>query len=107
MDGPTILPTDQPTDKYYRGAMHVPKKEVGYLEKNSRKASKRKTRTGDRYQERSNFDVTSFRHQLISSSFSFSRNNCDVTSFPCNFIVGTDQQNNGPTDGRTNQHSQV
>jgi hypothetical protein len=27
-----------------------------------------KTRTGNRYQARSNFDVTSFRHQLISSS---------------------------------------
>jgi hypothetical protein len=56
------------------------------------------TRTGNRYQAQSNFDVTSFRHQLISSSFSSSRSNRDVTSFPQNFIVGT----NGRTDGRTN-----
>jgi len=58
---------------------------------------------GNRYQAQSNFDITSFRHQLISSSFSSSRSNCDVTSFPRkqisqNFIMGTDR----PTDQRTN-----
>jgi hypothetical protein len=56
-----------------------------------------KTRMGNRYQARS---------EVISSSFSSSQSNCDVTSFPRkqflqNFIVGTDQ----PTNRPTNQHS--
>jgi hypothetical protein len=62
------------------------------------------TRKGNRYQVRNNFDVTSFRHQLISSSFSSSRSNCDVISFGSD--MGTngpmDQQTNKPTDQRTN-----
>jgi hypothetical protein len=64
------------------------------------------TRTGNRYQAQSNFDVSSFRHQLISSSFFSSRSNRDVTSFPRkqishNFIVGTYGRTNEPTDGPT------
>jgi hypothetical protein len=55
------------------------------------------TRTGNRYQARSNFDVTSFRHHLISSSFSSSRSNCDIISFR------SDMGTNGWTNGRTNQ----
>jgi hypothetical protein len=47
-----------------------------------------KTRTGNRYQAQSNFDVTSFRHHLISSSFSSPRSNRDVTSFRSD--MGTD-----------------
>jgi hypothetical protein len=60
------------------------------------------TRTG-RYQGRS---------EAISSSFSFSRSNRDVTSFPRkqflqNFIVGTNQPTNGPTDGPTDQRTNI
>jgi hypothetical protein len=71
--------------------------------KNKKEEETNKTRTGNRYQARSNIDVTSFRHQLISSSFSSSRSDRDVTSFPReqisqNFIVGTDQRNNGRTN---------
>jgi hypothetical protein len=58
-----------------------------------------KTRTGNRYQAQSNFDVTSFRHQLISSSFSSSRSNRDVISFRSD--IGTNQRTNGPTNGPT------
>jgi hypothetical protein len=58
------------------------------------------TRTGNRYQARSNFDVTSFRHQLISSSFSSSRSNRDVTSFQSD--MGTNQRTDQRTNGRTN-----
>jgi hypothetical protein len=60
------------------------------------------TRTSNGYQAQSNFDVTSFRHQLISSSFSSSRSNCNITSFPRNFIVGTDGTTNQPTNRPTN-----
>jgi hypothetical protein len=64
----------------------------------------KKTRMGNRYQVRSNFDVTSFRHQLISSSFSSSRSNHDATSFRSD--MGTNQRTNQrtgqPTDQPTN-----
>ena len=53
-----------------------------------------KTRTGNRYQVQSNFDVTSFLHHPMSSSFSSLQN----------FIVGTDGPTNGRTDGTT-KHS--
>jgi hypothetical protein len=57
------------------------------------------TRTGNRYQARS---------EAISSSFSSSRSNRDVTSFPRNFIVGpTNGRTNGRTDGPMDQHSLV
>jgi hypothetical protein len=61
------------------------------------------TRTGNRYQARSNFDVTSFQHQLISSSFSSSRSNRDVTSFRSDMETNgqTDQPTDGPMDGPT------
>jgi hypothetical protein len=62
-----------------------------------------KTRTGNRYQARSNFDVTSFRHQLISSSFSFSRSKSRRNQFSKWYgDQPTDQRTNGPTDKRTN-----
>jgi hypothetical protein len=69
-----------------------------------------KTRTGNCHQAQSNFYVTSFRHQLISTSIFSSRSNRDVTSFRSDMGTNqrTDQQTNGwtnrdqPTDGRTN-----
>jgi hypothetical protein len=72
----------------------------------SRGQQSKQTRTGNRYQARSNFDITSFRYQLISSSFSSSRSNRDVTSFPRkqisqNFIVGTYGRTDRPTDRPT------
>jgi hypothetical protein len=59
-----------------------------------------KTRTGNRYQARSNFDVTSFWHP---SSFSSSRSNRNVTSFRSD--MGTDQRTDKPTDGPTDQRT--
>jgi hypothetical protein len=70
--------------------------------KNHKKQNKQ-TRTGNRYQERRNFDITSFRHQLISSSFSSSRSNRNITSFRSD--MGTDGPTEGPTNQRTDQHS--
>jgi hypothetical protein len=54
----------------------------------------RKQGTGNRYQARSNFDVTSFQHHPMSSSFSLQ-----------NFIVGTNQPTNRRTDQPTDQQS--
>jgi hypothetical protein len=57
------------------------------------------TRTGNRYQAWSNFDITSFRHQPISSSFSSSQSNCDVISFRSD--MRTNQRTKWYGDGPT------
>jgi hypothetical protein len=54
---------------------------------------------GNHYQARGNFDVTSFQHHLISSSFSSSWSNRDVTSFRSD--MGTNGRTDGPTNGPT------
>jgi hypothetical protein len=63
---------------------------------------------GNRYQARSNFDITSFQHQLISFFFSSSQSNRDITSFPRNFIVGTVFEVIwGTTNRRTNKPTNI
>jgi hypothetical protein len=84
-----IVGTDRPTDIVsYRDATSRLKIKEGLtkMKKQERATINRRNR---------NFDVTSFRHQLISSSFSSSRSNRDVTSFRSD--MGTNR--------RTNQHS--